>query len=308
MTQLWQGDTVVPVTKVEAGPCTVLQLKTVDQDGYTAIQVGYGKKRASLITKPLRGHFKNFGDFRFVREFRVKADEQKDLHVGDIITVKTFAAGDKLTVIGTSKGKGFQGVVRRHGFHGQDATHGNKDQLRMSGSVGAGGVQHVFKGMRMGGRMGGDRVTLHDVEVIAVDETTNSLLIKGAVPGARNGLMLLSASGDLIVGEIEKVEEKPVEETTEEVTETTEAAPVSEETAVEVAEASEPEQVEETTEAVAPAEEPVVEAAPEVVETTEESAPAVAQTEEVSEEAAPVTEETVATEEVASESTEENKA
>lgn len=302
MTQLWQGDTVVPVTKVEAGPCTVLQLKTVDQDGYTAIQVGYGKKRASLITKPLRGHFKNFGDFRFVREFRVKADEQKDLHVGDIITVKTFAAGDKLTVIGTSKGKGFQGVVRRHGFHGQDATHGNKDQLRMSGSVGAGGVQHVFKGMRMGGRMGGDRVTLHDVEVIAVDETTNSLLIKGAVPGARNGLMLLSASGDLIVGEIEKVEEKPVEETIEEVTETTE------ETTPEAEVTPEPEQVQETTEAVAPAEEPVVEAAPEVVETTEESAPAVAQTEEVSEEAAPVTEETVATEEVASESTEENKA
>lgn len=297
MTQLWQGDTVVPVTKVEAGPCTVLQLKTVDQDGYTAIQVGYGKKRASLITKPLRGHFKDTGDFRFVREFRVKADEQKDVKVGDIITVKTFSAGDKLTVVGTSKGKGFQGVVKRHGFHGQDATHGNKDQLRMSGSIGAGGVQHVFKGMRMGGRMGGDRVTLHDVEVIAVDEATNSLLIKGAVPGARNGLILLSTSGDLIVGAIEKVEEQPVEEiatptietteTKEEVAEPVEEAPVTaEETSSETPVTPEPTQVEK-----------------------EESAPAVAQAEEKTEEVAPVSEEAPTSEE-ASESSDntDNKA
>lgn len=282
MTQLWQGDTVVPVTKVEAGPCTVLQLKTVDQDGYTAIQVGYGKKRASLITKPLRGHFKDRGDFRFVREFRIKADEQKDIKVGDIITVKTFAAGDKLTVVGISKGKGFQGVVRRHGFHGQDATHGNKDQLRMSGSVGAGGVQHVFKGMRMGGRMGGDRVTLHDVEVIAVDETNNSLLIKGAVPGARNGLVLLSAAGDLIVGAIEKVEEQSIEEQVP-VTEAEEATPVAEET---------PAVTEET-----PTEAP---------EVSEVPVATVAQVEET----APTSEEATTPKEVASESTDniDNKA
>lgn len=293
MTQLWQGDTVVPVTKVEAGPCTVLQLKTVDQDGYSAIQVGYGKKRTSLITKPLRGHFKNFGDFRFVREFRVKADEQKDLQVGDIITVKTFAPGDKLTVVGTSKGKGFQGVVKRHGFHGQDATHGNKDQLRMSGSIGAGGIQHVLKGMRMGGRMGGDRVTLHDVEVITVDEGNNSLLIKGAVPGAPNGLILLSASGDLIVGEIEKVEEKPVEE----VKETAEETPAPTEEATPEATAI-PES--------AQAEEKVVEeaVAETIPEATEEPTPVVAQAEEVTEEKS-VEEPTVT--ETPSEST-ENKA
>lgn len=278
MTQIWQGDTIVPVTKVQAGPCTVLQLKTEEKDGYPAVQVAYGTRRASLITKALRGHFKNFGDFRTVREFRLAKNEQiADLKAGDIITVKTFVPGDKLTIVGTSKGKGFQGVVKRHGFHGQDATHGNKDQLRMSGSVGAGGVQHVFKGMRMGGRMGGDRVTLHDVEVISIDEATNTLFVKGAVPGARNSLVLLSADGELITGAIEPVVEAPVEEPkVEETNETAveETAPVAEE--VEVKEeakaeevAAEPVQVEETPVAEeAPA---VEETVPEVVETPEET-------------------------------------
>ncbi len=215
MTQVWQGETVVPVTKVEAGPCTILQLKTNAQDGYTAVQVGYGSRRASLISKALKGHFQNLGDFRFVREFRVTDSDQSNLKTGDVITVKTFAPGDKLTVVGISKGKGFQGVVKRHGFHGQDATHGNKDQLRMSGSVGAGGVQHVFKGLRMGGRMGGDRVTLHDVEVVTVDEASNSILLKGAVPGARNGLVLLSANGELITGAIEPAVEAEPEQVIE---------------------------------------------------------------------------------------------
>lgn len=247
MTQVWQGETVVPVTKVEAGPCTILQLKTNPQDGYNAVQVGYGTRRASLITKPLRGHFKNLGDFRFVREFRVSDTDQSNLKTGDVITVKTFAPGDKLTVVGISKGKGFQGVVKRHGFHGQDATHGNKDQLRMSGSVGAGGVQHVFKGMRMGGRMGGDQVTLHKVEVVSVDEATNSLLLKGAVPGARNSLILLSAQGELITGEIEpvieaqvknEVEESTTEENKENIEEATTKAPQEEIKKEEVAEST----------------------------------------------------------------------
>lgn len=260
MTQIWQGETIVPVTKVQAGPCTILQLKTIEKDGYPAVQIAYGTRRASLITKALRGHFKNFGDFRTVREFRLaKNEEAADLKAGDIITVKTFVPGDKLTVVGTSKGKGFQGVVKRHGFHGQDATHGNKDQLRMSGSVGAGGVQHVFKGMRMGGRMGGDRVTLHDVEVISIDEATNTLLVKGAVPGARNSLVLLSAEGELVTGAIEPVVETPVEETTAEETtpevveETpvTEETPAAEEVVTEVAQAEETPVVEE----VAPTEE-----------------------------------------------------
>ena len=256
MTQIWQGETVIPVTQIEAGPCTVIQLKNSEKDGYSAVQVGYGKRRASLITKPLRGHFKNLGDFRFVREFRLPASETaSELKAGDTISVKTFKPGDTLTITGTSKGKGFQGVVKRHGFHGQDATHGNKDQLRMSGSVGAGGVQHVFKGMRMGGRMGGDRVTLHDVKIVSVDEATNTIFIKGAIPGARNGLVLLSGNGDLELGLPEAKVEEPVvaeetanleegsEATTEiiEVTETPVEPVVESEVVEEVKEAENPE-------------------------------------------------------------------
>ncbi len=252
MTQLWQGETVVPVTKIQVGPCTVLQLKNTERDGYNAVQVGYGNRRESLITKVLRGHFKDFGNFRFVREFRVPAGEKvSELQAGDKITVRTLAVGDRLTIVGTSKGKGFQGVVKRHGFHGQDATHGNKDQLRMSGSIGAGGIQHVLKGMRMGGRMGGERVTVHNVEIISVDETTNSILVKGQVPGARNGLVLLSADGELVLGDpIAKAPVAPVEEVVEE------SVAVEEPTTEETTPAEEPAAVEET---------PVVET-PEVVE------------------------------------------
>lgn len=222
MTQVWKGDSVVPVTRIDAGPCTVLQQKTKERDGYRAVQLGYGSRRASLISKPLRGHFKDLGNFRSVREFRLPDSDATDLKAGDLISVKTFVPGDKLTIVGVSKGKGFQGVVKRHGFHGQDATHGNKDQLRASGSVGAGGVQHVFKGVRMGGRMGGDRVTLHDVEVVEVDEAGNSLLVKGAVPGARNSLVLLWAEGEIQLGAAEPVIENTVE-----------AAPENNETAAE---------------------------------------------------------------------------
>lgn len=263
MTQIWQGETVIPVTQIEAGPCTVIQLKNTDKDGYAAVQVGYGKRRASLITKPLRGHFKNLGDFRFVREFRLPASEaSSELKAGDTISVKTFKPGDTLTITGTSKGKGFQGVVKRHGFHGQDATHGNKDQLRMSGSIGAGGVQHVFKGMRMGGRMGGDKVTLHDVQIVSVDEATNTIFIKGAIPGARNGLVLLSGNGELVLGLPEEKIEEPV--VTEETVNSEEGSEVSNEP-VEV--------VESTSEAIAePAE---VEVETPVVEVKESEGPVV---------------------------------
>lgn len=215
MTQLWQGDNVIPVTEVQAGPCTVLQIKTLEKDGYRAAVLGYGTRRPSLITKALKGHFKGFGDFRYVREFRFDETENiGDLKVGDQISLATFIKDDILTAIGTSKGKGFQGVVKRHGFHGQDATHGNKDQLRASGSVGAGGVQHVFKGIRMAGRMGGDRVTLHDVKIIAIDEVSNTFFVKGALPGARNSLVLFFGEGELKTGLPEaKVESSSAEAT-----------------------------------------------------------------------------------------------
>lgn len=257
MTQLWQGDKVIPVTQIVAGPCTVLQIKTVEKDGYRAVQIGYGSRRASLITKALKGHFKGFGDFRYTREFRLEEKENiGDLKVGDQISVATFANGDNLTVVGTSKGKGFQGVVKRHGFHGQDATHGNKDQLRASGSVGAGGVQHVFKGVRMAGRMGGDRVTLHDMEIIKIDEATNSLFIKGAVPGARNGLVMIFGEGDLklgmstfaeaTAGEPEVKIDEPVVEPSSASDEATAGEEVKEETKVEEVKTEESAVVEET--------------------------------------------------------------
>ncbi len=201
MTQLWKGDAVVPVTKISAGPCTILQLKTKELDGYQSVQVGFGARRLKLLTKALVGHFKNLGTFRYVREFRLdNSDGIGEAKVGDQVSVAAFAIGDRLTLISTSKGKGFQGVVKRHGFHGQDATHGNKDQLRASGSVGAGGVQHVFKGTRMSGRTGGDRVTLHDVEIVEIDEATNTLFVKGAVPGARHSLVMLFGNGELKLG------------------------------------------------------------------------------------------------------------
>lgn len=214
MTQVWKGDSVVPVTKINAGPCTILQRKTNDKDGYEAVQLGYGKRRLSLLTKPLLGHFKNLGNFRYVREIRLN-QETVDAKVGDQVSVATFTPGDRLTIVGISKGKGFQGVVKRHGFHGQDASHGNKDQLRASGSVGAGGVQHVFKGTRMGGRMGGDQVTLHDVEVVEVDEMNNSIFVKGSLPGARHSLVMLFGEGELKLGlpVTPVVEEVKVEET-----------------------------------------------------------------------------------------------
>lgn len=255
MTQLWKGDNVIPVTKLVAGPCTVTQIKTEEKDGYKAVQIAFGSRRTNVLSKALLGHFKNLGAFRYVREVRFdKKDELGELKTGDLVSAMTFNVGDKVTLVGVSKGKGFQGVVKRHGFHGQDATHGNKDQLRASGSVGAGGIQHVLKGTRMSGRMGGDRVTLHDVEIVEIDEKNNVIYVKGAVPGARHGLVMLFGEGELKLGlptsaeatvgepEEEKVEEKPQEEvetrTTEnsEKTEDTEKAteaPIEEESKVE---------------------------------------------------------------------------
>jgi len=213
MTQVWQGDQLVAVTKVQAGPCVVTQVKDEKTDGYQAIQVAFATKKAKNIRKPQLGHFKALNIFpRFVKEFRgdfaVKA--------GDKIDVNTFQAGDIVAVTGVSKGKGFQGVVRRHHFHGFRKTHGNKDQERASGSIGPKGPAHVFKGTRMGGRMGDDQVTTKNLEIIAVNSEDNTLLIKGAVPGANNGFLLIKGDGELSLVKSEtpveaKIEEKVVE-------------------------------------------------------------------------------------------------
>lgn len=184
MSQVFRPDgTVVPVTLVEAGPCVVTQVKTSEVDGYTAVQLGFEEKKN--LPKPQVNHLKDLKPCGVLCEFRM--DSIDGFSRGDIIESKAFATGDVISVSGVSKGKGFQGVVKRHGFHGQKTTHGHKDQERCSGSIGAGGIQRVFKGMRMAGRMGTDRVTVKNLEVVEVRD--GILAIKGAVPGSRNSLL-----------------------------------------------------------------------------------------------------------------------
>lgn len=210
MTQAYQGEEVAAVTKVQAGPCAVVQIKDRDKDGYQAVQLGFGEKQEKNIKKPQKGHMRGMSNFRFLREFRIEDSGAKR---GDMIEAGMFKAGDRIQVSGISKGKGFQGVVRRHGFQGSKKTHGNKDQLRMPGSIGATGPAHVFKGTRMGGRMGGDNVTVKNLEIIEVKPEENLILVKGAVPGARNGLLLIAGDGELEISQPnEKAEGKTAEE------------------------------------------------------------------------------------------------
>ena len=198
------GD-VAPVTIVNAGPCTVTQVKG-DKEGYSAVQVGFGFRKK--INKPLKGHLKKLENFRYLREFRL--DKTDNFEVGKVFDVSTFEIGDILAVSAVSKGKGFQGVVKRHGFKGSPATHGHKDQHRMPGSIGATGPARVFKGTRMGGRMGTDMTTVKNLEIIDIDKENNLLYIKGAVPGARNSLVSIITDGDIVF--VEKKKEEPKKE------------------------------------------------------------------------------------------------
>ncbi len=218
MTQIWENDKVIAVTPVLAGPCVVAQVKTKDSDGYGALQLSFGEKKEKNIKKPQLGHVKKLNiKPRHLKEFRT--NELGEVKAGDIINVATFEKGDIVAVTGTSKGKGFQGVVKRHGFKGQPTTHGTKDQVRMPGSIGPLGPAHVFKGTRMGGRMGGKKITTTNLEIIKIDLDNNLLFIKGAVPGAINGLLMIKGQGELKVNvkpEVKKEEEAPKEEKAEE--------------------------------------------------------------------------------------------
>lgn len=249
MTQIWIGDRVMAVTPVTVGPCTVTQVKSKSQDGYEALQIAYGVRKEKNINKPQLGHFKKTGvKPAHVREFRL--DDASSFKAGDVISVGTFAVGDRIDVTGTSKGKGFQGVVKRHHFGGFRATHGNKDQERMSGSVGPKGPAHVFKGTRMGGRMGGERVTTKNLEVMAIDEANNILFVKGAVPGGINGYVYVQGDGELKVNLVKAEQPKaeaPVAEAAEEVkAEEAQAEPATEAKAEEPAKAEEAAQAEDT--------------------------------------------------------------
>jgi len=185
MSQVYQPDgTIVPVTLVQAGPCVVTQVKTDETDGYVAVQVGF--MPAKKLSKPEAGHLKDLSLLRHLREFRVEGELAQKR--GDVIEATSFQPGEMVHVSGTSKGKGFQGVVKRHHFHGHPTSHGHKDQTRMPGSIGAGGVQHVLKGRRMAGHMGDERVTVKNLKIVEVRDG-GIIALKGAVPGARNAIL-----------------------------------------------------------------------------------------------------------------------
>jgi large subunit ribosomal protein L3 len=191
MTSLFTEDGVqVPCTVVEAGPCPVVLLRNKERDGYEAVQIGFDNIPERKVNKPLKGHFDKAGvaPTRHLKEFR---DPEQEYKIGDTITVDAFEGGDKVRITGKSKGKGFQGVVKRHGFSGVGmSTHGQKDRQRHPGSIGMSSwPSRVLKGTRMGGRTGGDKVTVRNIEVVDVIPDRNLILLKGSLPGARNSLV-----------------------------------------------------------------------------------------------------------------------
>ena len=185
MTQIWSGDKVVPVTLVQAGPVKVTQVRTKEKDGYEAIQIGFDAT-AKNINKPLKGHLKDLGDFRKLKEIRTEISDYK---IGDILDVNQFKEGDKIKVSGLNKGRGFQGGVKRHGFGGGPQTHGQKNRLRAPGSIGSTAPQRVLPGLKMAGRMGQERVAIKNLKVAAIDKENNILMIKGAVPGMKGTIL-----------------------------------------------------------------------------------------------------------------------
>ena len=181
----------IPCTVLEAGPCVVTQVKKVDTDGYEAVQLSYGDKREKNTPKALQGHFKKASTTPKRKVVEFQFEEEKNL--GDIITSELFEEGEFVDVVGTSKGKGFQGVVKRHGFAGVgDATHGQHNRMRAPGSIGAASYPaRVFKGMRMSGQMGNEKVTVQNLKVLQVVPEKNLLVVKGCVPGHKNAFILI---------------------------------------------------------------------------------------------------------------------
>ena len=182
----------VPVTVIEAGPCVVTQIKTAEKDGYNALQLGFGPKKESRVNKPLKGHFSksNSGAFAYVKEFAVADPAEYEL--GQQVTLDMFKVGERVDVIGTTKGRGFAGVMKRHGFAGGRKTHGSHSH-RIPGSIGCSAwPSKVIKGKKMPGRYGNDRKTLRNLEVVEIRPEENIILIKGSVPGAKSGLVTIN--------------------------------------------------------------------------------------------------------------------
>jgi len=183
----------IPCTVIQGGPCSVLQVRTDEVDGYQAVQLGFDDKTEKNTPKALQGHFKKAGSTPKYKMVEFSGDFVSELTLGQEVTVDMFAEGEYVDVSGTSKGKGFQGVVKRHGFAGVgQATHGQHNRLRAPGSIGAGSdPSRVFKGMRMAGRMGGEKVTVSNLQVLKVDTEKNLLIVKGAIPGPKNGYVIV---------------------------------------------------------------------------------------------------------------------
>ena len=196
MTQIFdEKGNVVPVTVIEAGPCVVVQKKTIENDGYAAVQVGFGDISVKNVTKPLKGHFEksDVAPKRTLREFRLENCDA--LNVGDIIKADTFAAGDRVDVVGTSKGKGYAGAIKRWNFQRLKESHGTGPVARHAGSLGAcSSPSRVYKGMKGAGHLGAERVTVQNLTVVKVDAENNLIAVKGAIPGPKNGVVMLSDS------------------------------------------------------------------------------------------------------------------
>ena len=194
MTQLFDENGMVgPVTVVEAGPCVVVQKKTVESDGYTAVQVGFGEVKANKLTKPAKGHFEKAGvaPKKTLKEFRF--DSIDEINVGDIIKADTFAAGDKVDVCGISKGKGYAGTIKRWNGHSLRATHGTGPVHRHAGSNGSTSTpSRVYKGKKLPGHLGAERVTVQNLAIVKVDAENNLIAVKGAIPGAKGGIVVLT--------------------------------------------------------------------------------------------------------------------
>jgi large subunit ribosomal protein L3 len=193
MTQVWDSDNrVIPVTVIQAGPCRVVQLKTPERDGYSAVQIAFGAAKEQRLSKPELGHLKKNGAAPTKHLAELRVDDLSPYAVGQVIGADVFAAGERVDVTGISKGKGFSGVMQRHNFKGQGASHGNHKKHRAPGSVGACATPaRVFKGMRMAGQYGNERVTTLNLEVVEGDAERGLLLVRGAVPGPNGGIVLV---------------------------------------------------------------------------------------------------------------------
>ena len=193
MTQIFdESGKVIPVTVVEAGPCVVVQKKTVENDGYAAVQVGYGDVKVQRMNKPMKGHFEkaDVAAKKTLKEFRLEGCDA--LNVGDVIKADTFAVGDSVDVSGTSKGKGFAGAIKRHNQHKLKETHGTGPVHRQAGSMGAcSSPSRIYKGKGMAGHMGAEKVTVQNLEIVKVDIENNLIAVKGAIPGPKGGIVTI---------------------------------------------------------------------------------------------------------------------